>query len=417
MTLTSLMRVWLTRSFKPFEFKNKYEDRLDFKDADQLGLYVHIPFCRAICSFCPYCKEIYDPHLAESYKQALLKEIKLIGDTLADSKEVTSLYFGGGTPALMVDSLGEIIRALKQYFVIRGGVGVELHPDDVNDETLLKLKEAGVTMISIGIQSFHQDCLSAIGRKMPDYNEIFKAIRKANFDTVDMDLIFAIPGQTNEILKKDIDTAFSNGATQISAYPFIDFTFANNRYKPLPEREKKKLLSEMTAYCAQKGYKRTSVWTFAKPNTDKYSSVTRENFLGFGVSATTLLKTQFKINTFSIDGYIERVDQGHLPTSLNLDFSLYQRMVYYLFWSAYSMRINMNHFQEFFNVPLNRQYGLELFICRILGFIKKKGNEYHLTERGAYYYHTIEQAYTTAYIDKMWNISRNEAFPEKIVLK
>ena len=313
--------------------------------------------------------------------------------------------------------MGEIIRSIKTYFVIRGGIGVELHPEDVHEENLLKLKAAGVTMISIGVQSFQEDCLTAIGRNSFDKDRLFSAINKVRFETVDMDLIFAIPGQTCESLKKDIEIAFSNGATQISAYPFIDFTFANNRYKPLPEREKKRMLKEMANYCAQKGYQRTSVWTFAKPNSGKYSSITRDNFIGFGVSATTLLERQFKINTFSIEGYIERVEREQLPTALTLDFSPYQRMVYYLFWSAYSMRVHSDRFMAFFDRSLSSVYGFELLAARLLGFVKKRGQDYMLTERGAYYYHFIEQAYTTAYIDKMWHISRNEPFPDKIILK
>jgi oxygen-independent coproporphyrinogen-3 oxidase len=417
MKMTSFLRVWMTKSLKPFEFLNDYDELLDFENAEPLGLYVHIPFCRSLCSFCPYCKVIYDKTLAQRYKVALLKEIEMVGSQLTKPKAITSLYFGGGTPALMIDDLNEIITTLKKYFIIAEGVGVEMHPNDVSDENLSKFKNAGVTMISVGIQSFNAQCIYSLGRKEVDHARIFEAIKNAKFETVDMDLIFAIPGQTAEILLKDIETAFENGATQVSTYPFIDFTFANNRYKPLPEENKKMLLTEISRFCKQNGYKRTSVWTFAKENTEKYSSITRDNFLGFGVSATTLLKNQFKLNTFSIEEYVKRTEQGHLPTSLTLRFSYRQRMTYYLFWSAYSMRISPKGFKKFFGKSLNKLFGPELLICRMLGFLERDGESYYLSERGAYYYHYIEQAYTTAYIDKMWNISRVTPFPDKIVLK
>ncbi|HHW58160.1 MAG TPA: hypothetical protein GXX15_11015 [Clostridia bacterium] len=170
-------------------------------------------------------------------------------------------------------------------------------------------------------------------------------------------------------------------------------------------------------YCHENGYERTSVWTFAKKNTGKYSSITRDNFLGFGVSATTLLKDQFKINTFSINEYTKRVEEEKLPTALTLKFSLRQRMVYYLFWNVYSLKIDPQKFKKFFGVSLNKVFGLELLFCRILGFIRVKDNVYYVTERGAYYYHYIEQVYTTAYIDKMWNVLRMTLFPTEIVLK
>ena len=114
---------------------------------------------------------------------------------------------------------------------------------------------------------------------------------------------------------------------------------------------------------------------------------------------------------------MDRVGKGRIPTSLTLNFSLRQRMVYYLFWSAYAGIINPEDFQNFFGASLNQKYGLEILLCRVLGFIKKIKGEYHLTERGAYWFHYIEQAYTTAYIDKMWNVSGKVAFPEKIILE
>lgn len=78
MLLTSLLRVLLTRSFKPFLFQSDYQNKLDFEDLTSLGLYVHIPFCRSLCSFCPYCKEIYHSEKADAYKGSLLREIDLV---------------------------------------------------------------------------------------------------------------------------------------------------------------------------------------------------------------------------------------------------------------------------------------------------------------------------------------------------
>lgn len=417
MFLTSLLRILLTRSLKPFVFEGTYENSLDFENLEDLGLYVHIPFCRSLCSFCPYCKEKYDKEKAHTYKIALLKEIDMVCENMTGKKQATSLYFGGGTPALMINDLKDIIGRLKEYFIITGGIGVELHPNDITPEILQKLKAAEVTMVSLGVQSFDVECLKKLGRTPDSFVEKLNLVRDAGFDVVDVDLIFAIPGQTDEILAKDIETAFLNGATQISTYPFIDFTFADNEYKPMPENVKKKMLKNLTEYCRSINVDRTSVWTFAKRGTEKYSSVTRDAFLGFGVSATTLLKDIFKINTFSIEEYVNRVNSHSLPTSLTLNFTKRQRAVYYLFWSSYSMKINGDKFHKLLGTPLKKMYGLEIFFAEKAGILKRNGNTYELTDKAAYIYHYIEQVYTTAYIDKMWNISRNIAFPHRIVLK
>lgn len=417
MLLTSLLRIILTRSFKPFIFEGNFENKLDFEELEDLGLYVHIPFCRSLCSFCPYCKEKYNKQKADLYKIALLKEIDIACKNSKEKKQATSLYFGGGTPALMIDDLKDIIEKLKKYFIITGDIGVELHPSDITEENLYKLKLAGVTMVSIGIQSFNENCLKKLGRSSEALIDKIKLINNYCFDVVDVDLIFAIPEQTDEILVNDIKTAFDCGATQISTYPFIDFTFADNKYKPMPENVKKKMLKMLSEYCYKINVERTSVWTFARHDTKKYSSVTRDTFLGFGVSATTLLKDIFKINTFSIEEYINRINNNCLPTSLTLNFTKRQRAVYYLFWSAYSLKINMDKFKKIIGAPLNKMFYLEFKIAEKFGLVRKNGSIYELTDKAAYIYHYIEQSYTTAYIDKMWNISRNEAFPNKIILK
>ncbi|MCI9394124.1 MAG: radical SAM protein [Oscillospiraceae bacterium] len=409
--ITELTRMWLTRSVKPFAFRSEYDEALPFADCKGLGLYVHIPFCRQLCGFCPYCKEVYSPKKCSRYIDALLAEIHQVGGQYPGRKEATSLYFGGGTPALAADRLGEIIAALQEHFHITQGVGVELHPDNVTIPVLRTLQEAGVTKISIGIQSFQPRFQSILGRSPVRPAELAEALAAVPFETVSMDFIFALPGQTFEDLKTDIDTAFQIGANHVAIYPFIDFTFTTSKVPPMPRREKRALLDAITRHCLEKGYARSSIWTFSSETQARYSSMTRDNFLGFGCSATTLLRDQFKINTFSVEEYCKRIDAKTLPTALTLRFTRRQRMVYYLFWTAYSTQVDARDFEAFFGVPLRRMYGLELALAKLLGFVTERDGVYAMTLRGAFYYHYYENFYTLAYIDKMWGLMRREAFP------
>ena len=412
--ITTFTRTWLTRSFKPFLFENEFDAHLPFVDCDKLGLYVHIPFCKSICSFCPYCKTIYSKELCDKYIDALIQEIRMVGSQYDGKKETTSLYFGGGTPALVADRIGEIIEVINEYFIVTEGVGVELHPDNVTVETLWKLKAAGVTKISVGIQAFSEKFQTVLGRKPVDPAKLKEALDKVAFETVSMDFIFALPNQTCEDIKSDVDIAFRNGANHVAIYPFIDFSFTKSEVKSMPKKQKKQLLDQITAYFKQRGYYRDSIWTFSNKKEAKYSSMTRDNFLGFGCSATTLLKNQFKINTFSVDEYCKRINGGELPTSLTIRFSLRQRMVYYLFWTLYSMQLDERAFEQFFGVPLKKMYGFEFWLAQKLGFLTKENNIYSMTTKGAFYYHYYEQFYTLSYIDKMWGIMRNETFPKYI---
>ncbi|MBQ1467946.1 MAG: radical SAM protein [Solobacterium sp.] len=413
--LTSITRMWLTRTIQPFTFTAENDRILSYADLDNLGLYVHIPFCAKICDFCPYCKIPYDKNTCDRYIDHLIREIHMVGEMHKGRKTVTSLYFGGGTPALAADRIGEIVQALREHFEITEGIGLELHPANVNVKTLTQLKEAGVTRISIGIQSFSGKYSSILGRPTADTERLKKALREVPFETVSMDFIFALPEQTSEDLIRDIDTAFAIGANHIAIYPFIDFTFTESQVKAMPKKEKHRLLDQITDYCEKKGLTRDSIWTFSSENAH-YSSMTRENFLGFGCSATTLLKDSFKINTFDVEEYIRKISREELPTSLTIRFTKGQRMVYWLFWTLYTTRVNSEEFRRFFGKDLEKEYGLELSLAQVLGMLEKRGNTYILTNQGAFYYHYYENYYTLAYIDKMWGILRKEAFPETLIL-
>ena len=414
--LTNLTRMWLTRSTRPFVFTGEFDRQLPFPECQGLGLYIHIPFCRSICNFCPYCKVPYSEALFSRYIDALIQEIHMVGSSSGGKTRVTSLYFGGGTPALAAGRMAELIGAVGQHFDITEGIGAELHPDDVTVPLLRTLREAGVTKISIGVQSFQKKFQTMLGRPPVDLSAMSAALRAVPFETVSMDFIFALPGQTFGDLRADIDAAFAHGANHIAIYPFIDFTFTESPLPAMPKGEKRRLLDAVTRYCLDRGYTRTSIWTFSSEPAAGYSSMTRDNFLGFGCSAATLLREQFKINTFSVEGYCRRVEGGQLPTSLTLRFTLRQRMVYYLFWTAYRTEVDPAGFRQFFGVPLEKVYGLELRIARLLGLVTWQDGVCRMTLRGAFYYHHYESFYTLSYIDKMWGLLREEAFPDHMEL-
>ena len=414
--ITSLTRMWLTRTVQPFTFKNEYDRILPFEKCENLGLYVHIPFCKSICSFCPYCKVLYSAELCDRYIDSLIQEIHLVGGQHTGRKKVTSLYFGGGTPALAANRIREIVDALNEHFIITEGIGLELHPDNVNVETLQTLKDAGITKISIGVQSFCDKYQKILGREQMNTASMMSALAAVPFETVSMDFIFALPGQTYDDLKSDVDKAFSLGANHVAIYPFIDFTFTESPVSAMPPKEKRELLDAITLYCLGRGCCRSSIWTFSNEPDAVYSSMTRENFIGFGCSATSLFKRQFKINTFDVKSYCERIRSGSPATSLTIRFTKRQRMIYWLFWTAYSTKVRADDFEKFFGVPLKKMYGFEIRIAKRFGLFEEHDGIYEMTLKGAFYYHYYENFYTLSYIDKMWGIMRKEAFPEPIRL-
>jgi len=381
-----------------------------------LGLYVHVPFCKELCPFCPYYKIKYDAFLASKYVDALIKEIHLKSSKVG-KKRISSLYFGGGSPSFIINSLGRVLDAFREHFIIEGNIGIELHPDNVTPSLITELKDIGFDIVSLGIQSFNEKNLSTLGRKdKRDNRQKLEVIAKKGFRAVDVDLIFGIPGQTPKDLREDMIKAAEYGATQISTYPFIDFTYSNNEQKPLNKKEKKILLGLIIKTSQEIGFIRTSVWTFAQKNTPKYSSITRDNFLGYGPSATTLLKDNFRINTFSVIEYINTLKDNRIPTALIFDFPERVRYLYWLFWSCYNLDIDKNNFFQLFNKGLDSNFWWEIKLGKLLGMLENNGDGYKLTDKGAYLFHLVEQKYTNQYIDKTWRMARKTPWPERIVL-
>jgi oxygen-independent coproporphyrinogen-3 oxidase len=295
--------------------------------------------------------------------------------------------------------MGRVLDAFGEHFIIEGNIGTELHPDNVTPSLVAELKDFGFNIVSLGIQSFK-----------------LEMIAKKGFRAIDVDLIFGIPGQTPKDLREDMIKAAEYGATQISTYPFIDFTYANNMQKPLNKKEKRVLLDSIVKTSEEMGFTRTSVWTFAKKDTPKYSSITRDNFLGYGPSATTLLKDNFRINTFSVSEYINTLEDKRIPTALIFNFSERARYLYWLFWSCYNLDIDKNNFFQLFNKDLDSNFWWEIKVGKLLGIIENDGDGYKLTGKGAYLFHLVEQKYTNQYIDKTWKMARKTPWPEKIVL-
>ena len=171
----------------------------------QVGLYLHVPFCNNLCPFCPYNRIEYDENLFTLYEEAAHAEIELYTPYLKDCKFV-SLYIGGGTPTVNLPGLLRIIEHLKRNFSLSCDICIELHPGNMDSECLKKLKSAGVSMLSIGIESTSDRILNIIGRNH-DGTTALNSLRRAistEFDSVNADLMFALPGQELKDWENDL---------------------------------------------------------------------------------------------------------------------------------------------------------------------------------------------------------------------
>ena len=184
-----------------------------------LGLYLHIPFCQAICSYCNFNRGLYDAALKARYVPALIREIREAGD----GRDADTIFFGGGTPSLLdpID-IGTVINACRDSYRVTpdAEITLETNPETVTVERLAGFRRAGVTRLSFGAQSFDNDQLIRLGR-IHDADRIGTAVeaaRRAGFDNVSLDLMFWLPGQSGLSWRQSVDRAIALEPDHLSLY-------------------------------------------------------------------------------------------------------------------------------------------------------------------------------------------------------
>lgn len=382
---------------------------------DEVGLYFHIPFCERICSFCPYNKSLFEPEIAQQYHRALRAELEMWLPSLA-GRRITSLYIGGGTPTLMPELIEELCD-LGKSLGVEGEIGVEVLPNHAEPETLQRLRAAGVTYISLGVQSLHEEILSKLGRPH-DEQETRRALDTTlaqGFECVDVDLLFDVVRFGPEAVLSDAEEVFRSGATQLSAYPMMRFGYTpDGGDRRHDEALEKQVLAEIERRGRKQGYERSSVWTFNRDLKKRYTSITREFYVGFGASASSFLDGTFVVNTFDTSTYIDLVDQGRLPVVLRSDMRGRARMTYYLFWRFYEGIIDTRRFADIFGVSVERAFPGLLAVFVATGAMRRERGRYVLNRRGLDLFHTIERWVTYNFIEPLWAACRADPYPKNL---
>jgi oxygen-independent coproporphyrinogen-3 oxidase len=393
------------------------------KKPTSINLYIHLPFCRQLCPFCPYMKEAYDPAVSNAYQDALLKELDGYRQLWGDIK-IESVYFGGGTPSMTPEIIERTLSWIAGNFHLGREIGVEVNPLDARPAVISALKKSGVSLVSLGVQSFNDRLLQMLGR---DYDsklarQACRRLLEAGFATVDADLIFAIPNQSLQEVEADVATACELGVDQISTYPLLYFSYAPMREQlheagmaTPPWWVERQMLGAIVKKTQKAGYLRTSLWSFNKPETIRYTTVTRDAFVGIGASATSKVGDYFKLNTFSVAEYIKAVKEGS-PLALSTRLDDGDKMAYWFFWRAYDLAINTGTFRSIFGQGFPYRVRALLSLLEFLGMARRRRNTIRLTERGAYLFHLIEKEYTHAYLETMWNACLQEAWPRRVVI-
>jgi coproporphyrinogen III oxidase-like Fe-S oxidoreductase len=397
-----------------------------FQDIDEFGLYLHIPFCKQICPYCPYNKEIYQPEVAEMYTRAVKKEIDFYSG-LFGGKPVTSFYIGGGTPTTMLYSgLDQILEHIFKNLNMRGNIHMESHPNDLSLDNLNAIKSLNVKNLSTGVEALQDKYLAILNRP---YNtkEVKAAVERAvnkGFVCFNVDFIFALPHQTHSELEQAGYELVEMGIDQVAAYPLFRFPYTKmggsakqSNYNMLDIFKRRNMLHILEDIFYDKEYERTSVWAFTKKGIPKYCSVTVPLYVGLGASGGSYLKDIFYLNTFNVAEYIKRLENGRMPIALSLDLSESMQMAWWFYWRVYETRFKRSDFKKRFVKEFNEIYGKYIKLFSLFGFIEKDdGNEITLSDRGTFWLHALEDLFSLDYIGKLWGTSKQDPWPEKVVL-
>lgn len=417
---TRAVRRYLVGPEQPWIFRPPAPDWAP-PHVERTSMYLHVPFCRNVCPYCPYTRVPYDRSLVEPYTRAALAEVDWWADRIGPA-EITSIYIGGGTPTLALDSLARVLARAADRFRLTGDVCIETNPADVNEETVRRLHEAGVRLVSLGVQSFRPQNLVTIGRRYePSAAErALGLLAQGGFASVNADLMFALPGQAAADVTADMARAAELGANQLTLYPLFTFPYTSvGEYLRLaavrmPDlRVRRAHYQALNAWCASHGFERVSVWSFRRGAVPRYSSVTRDGYIGVGPGAGSHLPDGFVLNTFDLQSWIQATCDRRAAIALRLPFVHAMSGWWWLYWRFYDTRIPLDALDAALgpDAPKARYW---LRAVEKAGLAVRKDGVLELTEPGAFWLHLAQNHFALNYVNTLWTRARREPWPREI---
>lgn len=282
-----------------------------------LGLYIHIPFCIKKCAYCDFLSWSGDKNQKEEYVRDLEQEIRSY-KTFAADYQVSTVYFGGGTPSILeTGQIERIMGALRQTFRIekKAEITLEMNPGTARKEKLKAYRQLGINRLSIGIQSVKNENLKLLGRihTYEDFLESYHMAREAGFDNISGDLISSLPGQTLEEWKEELEILIRTPLEHLSVYQLIieEGTEFYERYgeheELLPDEETSREIYLWTGeYLENQGFRQYEISNYARAGKESRHNLRyweRKDYLGLGLGAASMIRNMRMSNTRDWEKY------------------------------------------------------------------------------------------------------------------
>lgn len=332
----------------------------------EIGIYVHIPFCKSKCYYCDFCSFAKKEKMVEEYMKCLSYEIK---SKRRDEKMVKTIYIGGGTPSCIDSSyIVKILKLIKKYYNVYNNaeITIEVNPGTCDVKKFKAYREAGINRLSIGLQTSNNDLLKEIGRihTYEQYERAIKDAKEAGFSNINSDIMIGLPNQTIYDVEDTLNKLLKLNLTHISVYSLI--IEDGTKLKKLIETGELELPDDeieryMYWYAKRRleenGYIHYEISNFAKAgfaskhNMDCWS---QKEYLGFGVNAASFENNVRYSNTDDINTYIENIKKHDVLKNTIIEEKMNKKdlMNEYMILGLRKINgINMNRFQDKFKIP------------------------------------------------------------------
>ena len=361
----------------------------------ELGIYVHIPFCKQKCSYCDFISYCDKNDLIEKYISTLKQEIKNIS---ANEYEISTIYIGGGTPSYIESKyIGEILNTIKQKYNISktAEITIEVNPGTVTKEKLENYIKAGINRISIGLQSCNNNLLKMIGRihTYEDFLSTYKLAREVGFKNINVDLMIGLPNQTLDDVKKSLKEISKLNPEHISVYSLIveegtpiEKKIENGQLKLPNEELERKEYWKVKKFLENSGYKHYEISNFAKTGYESKHNLNcweQKEYLGFGAAAHSYMNRTRYSNTENIEEYInQKVKNEKLHIVHEIQREEEQKKEYMLLGLRKIDGVQISSFKNKFGCNPIMEFKNELNKLTREGLIEVDLNQIKLTEKG-----------------------------------
>jgi oxygen-independent coproporphyrinogen-3 oxidase len=390
-----------------------------------LGLYVHIPFCSAICNYCNFNRGLFDAALKTRYVEALVSEIHAaalkgcateVGDTetaLTDAAAAQAfrpavadtIFFGGGTPSLLEpDDVARIIAACDGSFAVNAEreVTLEANPETVTEARLAAFRAAGVNRVSFGVQSFREEELRRLSRihGVARAKAAVREARGAGFDNVSLDLMMWLPGQQVSEWLESVDEAIAVGPEHLSLYMLEVYPnaplreeMARARWSQAPDEDAAAMYLTAMERLEGAGYTQYEISNVARPGRRSRHNLkywTDGEWLGFGCGAhSTRGGVRWK-NVSSTEEYIERISSGQSTAVEPRRLDAEERLGDALFTGLrLAEGIDLESLNARYGVDVWERYGAQLERFVDAGVLRHDGARLALSRRGMLLAHEV----------------------------